>query len=267
MRPIFFCKMEGTGNNFLIIDNRHNYLGEEVKPAEMPEFVKRLANCSLGAGADGVIIVERSGEYPFAMHYYNQDGSEADICLNGARCLVSYAHRLGLIREKGKFISASGPIGFYHKGETISIEVTPPLDIKLNFTFTIKKKKLRANYLKLGVPHCVIFVDSFEKIDIKELGQAIRNHRQFKPDGVNVNFVKTEKDHLFVRTYERGVEDETFSCGSGVVASAYIATKLFMTEPPVTCRTRGGDLTVDIKEKLYLEGPANVIYDGVYYYG
>ena len=265
MKPIFFTKMEGTGNNFLIIDNRNGYVTVNVIDQTITDFAKNIANFQLGAGSDGVILLEQSAEYPFEMRYFNRDGSEAVACLNGARCVASYAYRLGLIKDKGKFASASGPIGFYYKNGNVSIEVAPPVDVRLNFSFTVNRKKYNANFLRIGVPHCIIFVDDYRKVDVTTLGQAIRNHKTFKPEGTNVDFVKVEKDGIQVRTYERGVEDETLSCGSGVLASAYIATKLFMAQSPVTCKTRGGDLVVTIKDKLYLEGPAGYIYDGVYY--
>jgi diaminopimelate epimerase len=265
MKPIFFTKMEGTGNNFLIIDNRNGYLTVNLQEMIITDFVKRLADANLGAGADGVIFLEQSAEYPFEMRYFNRDGSEAVACLNGARCVVSYAFRLGLIKDKGKFASASGPIGFFYRDEGVSVEVAPPVDVKLNFSFTVNRKKQNANFLRIGVPHCIIFVDDYRKVDVKTLGQAIRNHKTFKPEGTNVDFVKVDKDSISVRTYERGVEDETLSCGSGALASAYIATKLFMAQSPVTCKTKGGDLVVTIKDKLYLEGPAKYVYDGVFY--
>lgn len=265
MKPIFFTKMEGSGNDFLLINNHNGLINETVPSVDMPELVRKLANRHLGVGSDGVLFVEQSKDFPFSMKYFNQDGSEAAMCLNGARCIVSYTHRLGLIKDKGKFLSPSGPIGFYYKNATVSLEVQLPVKIKLNYSLTLKRKKYSVNFLKIGVPHCVIFVDSYDKIDVKELGQAIRSHKTFKPDGANVNFVKAEDDHLFVRTYERGIEDETLSCGSGVLASAYIATKLFIGQSPVTCKTRGGELLATIKDKIYLEGPANYIYDGVYY--
>ncbi|KPK69414.1 hypothetical protein AMJ87_10530 [candidate division WOR_3 bacterium SM23_60] len=266
MKPIFFTKMEGSGNDVLIINNHSGVISEAVPGTDVPVFVRKLADRHLGAGSDGVIFVEQSKDYPFSMKYYNRDGTEAAMCLNGARCTVGYTYRLGLIKEKGKFLSGVGPLGFYYKNSTVSIEVQPPTDIKLNFSITAKRKKYQASFLNLGVPHCVIFVDSYDNLDVKEVGSIIRNHKDFKPDGTNVNFVRVEKDHMFVRTYERGVEDETMSCGSGVLASAYIATKLFLAESPVTCKTQGGDLFVNLKEKLYLEGPANYVYDGVYYY-
>ena len=265
MKPIFFTKMEGSGNDFLLINNYNQLINEVVTEKNMPDFVQKITDRHLGAGSDGVLIVEQSKDFPFYMKYYNKDGSKAAICLNGARCIVSYAHRLGLIKDKGKFLSDAGPLGFYYNSGSVSIEVPPPVDIKLNFSFTLKRKKYQANSLKIGVPHCVIFVDSFDDFDVVELGRDIRNHRAFKPDGVNVNFVKVEDNQLFVRTFERGVENETLSCGSGVLASAYIATKLFIAQSPITCKTRGGDLLVAIKDKLYLEGPAQYIFDGVYY--
>ncbi|UCG29741.1 MAG: diaminopimelate epimerase [candidate division WOR-3 bacterium] len=265
MKPIFFTKMEGTGNNFLIIDNRNGYLTVNVTDESIAEFVKKLADSQLGAGSDGVILLEQSAEFPFEMRYFNRDGSEAVACLNGARCVVSYAFRLGLLKDKGKVASASGPLGYYYRDEAVSIEVAPPVDVRLNFSFTIARKKYNANFLRVGVPHCVIFVDDFKKIDVKKVGEAIRKHKTFKPEGTNVDFVKIEKDSIFVRTYERGVEDETLSCGSGALASAYIATKLFMVQSPVGCKTKGGDMVATIKDKLYLEGPVKYVYDGVYY--
>jgi diaminopimelate epimerase len=162
-------------------------------------------------------------------------------------------------------MSASGPIGFFQRNGTVSIEIQPPVDIKLNFSITVKRKKYKVSYLRIGVPHCVMFVDSFDDIDVRDIGEKIRNLKAFAPDGVNVNFVTRNKNTIFVRTYERGVEDETLSCGSGVLASAYIATKLFMAESPITADTRGGQLQVTIKDKLYLEGPAKFVFDGVYY--
>ena len=265
MKPIFFTKMEGTGNNFLIIDNRNGYLTVNITDQSIPEFVKVLADSQLGAGSDGVVLLEQSAEYPFEMRYFNRDGSEAAACLNGARCVVGYAFRLGLLKDKGKFASASGPIGYYYRGDSVSIEVAPPVDVKLNFSFTVARKKYNANFLRVGVPHCIIFVDDFKKMDVKKLGAAIRNHKTFKPEGTNVDFVKVDKESIYVRTYERGVEAETLSCGSGVLAAAYIATKLFMVQSPVTCKTEGGEMVVTIKDKLYLEGPIKFVYDGVYY--
>lgn len=265
MKPIFFTKMEGTGNNFLVIDNRNGYLTVNVVSQTVNEFVKALANCQLGAGSDGVILLEQSAEYPFEMRYFNRDGSEAVACLNGARCVVSYAFRLGLLRDKGRFASASGPIGYYYRSGDVSIEVPAPVDVKMNFSFTVSRKKYSANFLRVGVPHCVIFVDDQDKVNVKTLGKAIRDHKAFKPEGTNVDFVTVEKESLHVRTYERGVEDETLSCGSGALAAVYIATKLFMVQSPVTCKTRGGELIATIKDKLYLEGPTRYVYDGVYY--
>ncbi len=265
MNPILFTKMEGTGNDFLIIDNRNGMISENIGESGVKEFVKNIAHRQLGTGSDGVIFIEPSNDFPFHMKYFNQDGTEASLCLNGARCAVSFAHRLGLIKEKGKFGSASGTIGFYYRDGNVSIEVPPPVDLNLNFSLTVSRKKYSANFLRIGVPHCVIFVESFDDVDVRGLGRAIRNHKNFGSEGTNVDFVKAEKEQIFVRTYERGIEDETLSCGSGSLAAAYIATKLFITQSPVVCKTRGGELTATIKEKLYLEGPINYICDGVYY--
>ncbi|MEO0095439.1 MAG: diaminopimelate epimerase [candidate division WOR-3 bacterium] len=265
MNPIFFTKIEGTGNDFVVIDNREEQFTNVVKSDELTNIIVKLLDRHYGIGGDGLILVENFKGYFFSMRYFNRDGSEADMCLNGARCAVKFAQRLGIIEDKGKFLTPAGPLGFAYQPEKISIEVLPPVDIKLNFTLTIARKKYKLSYLKLGVPHTILFVDSYDDIDILELGKTIRNHKEFQPNGTNVDFVKIDKKSIFVRTYERGVEDETLSCGSGAVASAYIAVKLFMAESPVKVQTRGGELTVTLKEKLYLEGPANIIYDGTYY--
>ncbi|MEO0206615.1 MAG: diaminopimelate epimerase [candidate division WOR-3 bacterium] len=265
MKPIFFSKIEGTGNDFVLIDNREEQFSKVVKKEETKDVIVKILDRHYGIGGDGLILIENFKGYFFSMRYFNRDGSEANLCLNGARCAVKFAQRLGVIEDKGKFLTPAGPVGFAYQPDNISVEIMPPVDIKLNFSLTIARKKYKLSYLKLGVPHTILFVDSYDEIDIIELGKAIRNHKEFQPDGTNVDFVRAEKDEIFVRTYERGVEDETLSCGSGVVASAYIAVKLFMAESPVKVLTRGGELTVTLKEKLYLEGSANIIYDGTYY--
>lgn len=265
MKPIFFTKMEGTGNDFVVIDNREEQFTGILKKEEIKTTIARILQRHYGIDADGLILIEHFKGYFFNMRYFNRDGSEAALCLNGARCAVKFAHRLGIIEEKGKFLTQAGPVGFAYLKDSISIEVLPPTDIKLNFTITIARKKYKLSYLKLGVPHTIIFVDSFDDINISEIGFAIRNHKEFQPEGTNVNFVKVENKSIFVRTYERGIEGETFSCGSGAVASAYIAVKLFLTESPVRVKTTGGELLVALKEKIYLEGPANFIFDGIYY--
>jgi len=265
MKPIFFSKMEGTGNDFVLIDNREEQFNSVVKKEELKATIIKMLGRHYGIDADGLILIENFKGYFFSMRYFNKDGSEANLCLNGARCAVRFAQRLGIIEEKGKFLTPAGPIGFAYSPEIISIEVLPPVDIKLNFSLTISRKKYKLSYLKLGVPHTILFVDSYDDISVKELGALIRNHKNFQPDGTNVDFVKTDNKEIFVRTYERGIEDETLSCGSGVVASAYIAVKLFLAESPVKVKTRGGELTVTLKDKLYLEGPVNFIYDGTYY--
>ncbi len=265
MKPIFFTKMEGTGNDFVVIDNREEQFTGVVSKEEMKPVICKMLDRHLGIGADGLILIENFKGYFFSMRYFNSDGSDAALCLNGARCAVKFAHRLGIIQEKGKFLTASGPVGFAYSPENISVEVLPPMDIKMNFSITVARKKYKLSYLKLGVPHAVMFVDSYDDLDITGIGSAIRNHKEFQPDGTNVNFVKKEPDGIFVRTYERGVEAETLSCGSGAVASGYIAAKLFLVESPIKVETKGGELIVTLKDKIYLEGPATFVFDGTYY--
>lgn len=267
MRVILFTKMVGTGNDFVLIDNRSGQFNEFLRDeTKLKETIQRLLNRHFGIGGDGLILLEKANGYPFSMRYFNCDGSEAEVCLNGARCCVSFAYRLGLINAKGRFITQSGPMGFYHQGDIVSIEVAPPTEIKLNYTLSIARQKYKLHLLKLGVPHAVLFVDDYDDVEIEKLGSKIRHHEAFGNEGTNVNFVKQEGKCLFVRTYERGIEAETLSCGSGAVSSAYIATKLFIVESPVIVKTRGGELTVTIKEKIYLEGLANFVFDGTFYF-
>lgn len=265
MKPLFFTKIEGTGNDFLMFDNRQGLIDAAVPKQLTAEFVKRVCDRHIGIGADGVVVLEETKGFLFAMRYFNCDGTEAAVCLNGARCAVTYARRLGAIDDKGKFLTAWGPIGFFFQGDRVSIQVLPPVDIQLNTNVTIARHKFTAHRLKVGVPHCVIFVDSFDDLDVADLGGKIRSHKLFQPDGTNVDFVKQEDQQLFVRTYERGVEAETLSCGSGAVASAYVATKLFILQSPVGIKTRGGTLVVTIKDKVYLEGATHIVCDGTFY--
>ncbi len=266
MKPILFTKMEGTGNDFVLVDNREGLLNEIIKSGDLSGFAKRVLDRNIGIGGDGLIMLGVEQNYPFGMRYFNRDGSETDLCLNGSRCLVSYAYRLGLLQSKGKFMTAAGPLGYFYKDGIVSIEVMPPVDIKMNVAITVNRKKMKVHFLKVGVPHCVVFVESFDDLDVNKTGSEIREHKSFKPDGANVNFVKQEGKSIFVRTYERGVESETMSCGSGTLASAYIAVKLMYTQSPVSCKTRGGELQVTIKDKMYLEGPAHFVFDGLYYF-
>ncbi|MEO0106491.1 MAG: diaminopimelate epimerase [candidate division WOR-3 bacterium] len=265
MKTIFFTKMEATGNDFVLIDNREGIFNEVLHSEGLKDQIKKMLDRHFGIGGDGLIVMEEIKGYPLSMRYFNQDGSEAALCLNGARCLVGFAYRLGVVNTKGKFLTSTGPVGFFYQDNKVSIEVAPPTEIKLNLTISYGREKYKLHSLKLGVPHVVLFVDNYDDIDLEKLGPAIRNHKTFSPEGTNVNFVKQEDRGLFVRTYERGIEAETMSCGSGAVCSAYIATKLFIADSPVTVKTMGGELVVTVKDKLYLEGPFSFLYDGTYY--
>ncbi len=158
MKPIFFSKMEGTGNDFVMVDNREEQFTGVVSKEELKSTIIRMLDRHRGIGADGLILIENFKGYFFNMRYFNCDGSEAAFCLNGARCAVKYAHRLGIIGEKGKFLTPGGPIGFAYDPGDISIEILPPIDIKMNFSVTVARKKYKLSYLKLGVPHAVILL-------------------------------------------------------------------------------------------------------------
>ena len=205
-----FYKYQGTGNDFIIIDIRTNI-------CSLSEFqIKELCDRRFGIGADGLMFLEDEPGFDFSMKYYNADGKENSMCGNGGRCLVAFAKSLRLIESNTVFKAIDGPHkAILNKNNTISLQMQNVDDIKI----------VNTNYfLNTGSPHYVTFRDNITTIDVYNRGQEIRNSAEFEPAGTNVNFVEIKDEKLFVRTYERGVENETFSCGTGVTASAISAS-------------------------------------------
>ncbi|MFQ3676057.1 MAG: diaminopimelate epimerase, partial [Endomicrobiia bacterium] len=213
----------------------------------------------------------------FRMVYYNSDGSRASMCGNGARCIAYYAYELELCDDLVNFETDAGIItAEIKRGEKVKIKLTEPKRLKLDFLIKLDNgKELSLCFIDTGVPHSIIFVNDIDKIDVKSLGREIRNHKFFMPEGTNVNFVKVVDNHnLIVRTYERGVEDETLSCGTGVTASAVISAVKNLVISPVNCMTKSGEvLTISFTKNepedmlspvsnLYLEGKVYHIFDG-----
>ncbi len=213
----------------------------------------------------------------FKMIYYNADGSRAEMCGNGARCIAYYAYELELCEEIVNFDTDIGQVRCEIKrAAKVKLYLPEPKDLKLGITLKIfDNKELIVDYINTGVPHTVVFVDDIEKIDVYKLGQEIRYHRKFYPFGTNVDFVKVKDRHnLVIRTYERGVENETLSCGTGVTASAIISSIKGYTDPPIKCLTRSGEiLTISFVKnvpedmlspvsELYLEGKVEHVFDG-----
>jgi diaminopimelate epimerase len=266
--PIAFEKMSGTGNDFIVIDNRK----EVVAVAEQANLVKRICRRMFSVGADGVIFIEDSNKADCKWHLYNADGSEAEMCGNGSRCAARFAYSHGLAGRKMTIETLAGIVEaeIVEGEDVVKVKMTQPYDFRMLLSLEVGGEERQASYVNTGVPHVVIFVED-EDVPVKVCGRKIRFHAMFEPSGTNVNFVRVREDgKLHVRTYERGVEAETMACGTGAVASAIYAAIYKGFESPVEVITSGGDsLTIlfDIDdgpkvENVYLQGPTRLICSG-----
>lgn len=253
---IAFYKYQGTGNDFIIIDNR------SAKVHLDNEQIRLLCDRHFGIGADGLMYIENHATMAFKMRYYNADGNESTMCGNGGRSLVSFAKDLGLVNDKISFDAIDGVHeAKINKDGTVSLKMTEVSE------FTLKNE----NYLlNTGSPHLVIFEHEVNKIDVFKRGSAIRYSKEYEPNGVNVNFVQFLGNELFVRTYERGVENETLSCGTGATASAISASLQMNTDKNSwDIRTLGGKLNIHFEKSnknrftnIWLTGPAKFVFKG-----
>ncbi len=266
--PLPFTKMSGTGNDFIIIDHRTPL----VPVDEQSGFAARVCRRRFSTGADGLIFIEDSNSADFSWRFYNGDGSSAEMCGNGARCAARFAYLNGIAPRKMSFETIAGVVEaeILAEDEQVRLLMTDPFDFRMDMTLLLNGVSHELFFVNTGVPHAVLFTES-DDIPIKKWGSEIRNHELFEPGGTNVNFVKKlENGILRVRTYERGVEDETMACGTGAVASAMIASLQGMVESPVNVQTSGGDeLTIIFKldegpcaKHVHLQGPARIIYNG-----
>lgn len=251
-----FYKYQGTGNDFVMIDNRNLTF-----PKHDTELVKKICDRRFGVGGDGLILLENHPELDFQMVYYNSDGNESTMCGNGGRCLVAFAHFLGIFDEKCSFNAIDG----LHKAE-IKDNI-----VKLKMIDVQQIKNINEDYeLNTGSPHFVKYVNDVENLNVYKNGHEIRYSETYKKEGINVNFVsKLDDNQIFVRTYERGVEDETYSCGTGVTASCLTFMQKFNLNE-VGVKTLGGDLKVYAEhsekgfENIWLEGPAKQVFEGFF---
>lgn len=254
---IQFYKYQGTGNDFVILDNRdQQYNNLTVKQ------VSFLCDRRFGIGADGLMLLNNAAGYDFEMKYYNADGRESSMCGNGGRCLVKFAWHMGIRKPKYSFIAVDGA----HEAE---IDEDGTVSLKMKDVHGVKE--YQGDFiLDTGSPHYVRIEKDVMKMDVYKQGSDIRNSNDFKTDGINVNFVEhTGDDEITVRTFERGVENETLSCGTGVTASALVSYHNERGFNNVTVHTRGGDLTVeydrvddDAYENIWLCGPAEKVFEG-----
>lgn len=255
MQLIPFYKYQGTGNDFVVIDNRDNIV--DVKDAKL---APKLCDRKFGIGSDGLILIHNHSDYDFEMIFFNPDGSQS-MCGNGSRCAVMFAHHLGIIQEETTFLSTDGVHTAKISGDIVSLsikDVAPQAIESFDDHQTINT----------GSPHYVLFTSNVKGKDVKQEGASIRYSDTFKNEGINVNFVEKQvDDSIIVRTYERGVEDETLSCGTGVTACA-IAHVMHGGHSPVKIHTLGGDLNVSCvlkdggAEEVFLTGPAMKVFEG-----
>ncbi|HEY1583667.1 MAG TPA: diaminopimelate epimerase [Chthoniobacterales bacterium] len=260
-----FTKMNGAGNDFVLLDNR---AGELRLTSEQ---IARLCDRHRGVGADGVLLLEcPMNGADFRMRYYNADGGEAEMCGNGARCFARFADRTSGPLETVSFETPAGIIGAQMIGELVKLQMSQPNDLRLGLEVPVSGENFRAGYVDSGVPHVVVPVARIDEVDVRLLGSALRHHPMFAPRGANANFSEERGRHsIAIRTYERGVEDETLACGTGVVASALLFAANRNVSGPIDVQVRGGDtLQVDFTRSgqdfsnVTLTGPADFVFDG-----
>ena len=281
MKKIAFYKMQASGNDFVLIEAI-----AKLKGRFYSKLAKVICQRKLSLGADGLLVIESSKQADFKMRIFNSDGSEAEMCGNGARCAAFWAKtrlgrkktdivletKAGIVESEAKDFKQEGPLG---DSAEVGIKVMNPYGFKQNLTLKVFGRQLKVNFINTGVPHTVVFVSDLDNIDIEDIGREIRFHRQFAPAGTNVDFVEIlDKNFIKVRTYERGVEAETLACGTGSIASAIVSD--FKLEPANIKKTSSVKVQVKSKEILrvyfnrhnkniddvWLEGRANLVYRG-----
>jgi diaminopimelate epimerase len=253
---IDFFKYQGTGNDFIMIDDRENRF-----PRQDQALIERLCHRRFGIGADGLILIRNDPDFDFRMIYFNADGAEGSMCGNGGRCIVRFAHDLGLFTDRTRFIAVDGEHTATVSDEEVFLKMSDVQEIV---------DRSGKTFLNTGSPHVVEFVSDLDSLDVVKEGRTIRYSDPFAPGGTNVNFVEQLSDGtLYVRTYERGVEDETYSCGTGVTAVALAASQQLAITGPVAIKTIGGNLRVSFAtladtqfNDIDLIGPAERVFMG-----
>lgn len=256
---IKFYKYQGSGNDFIIIDNREK-AGDKLTTKQ----INKMCDRHFGIGADGLMLLNEKEGFDFEMIYFNADGNLGSMCGNGGRCIVQFASNMGIKKNEYIFSASDGA----HKAKVdldrqVSLQMKDVQGVEFSLDHYV---------LNTGSPHYVKFVTGIEDLDVVSEGRKIRNSKQFAKEGINVNFVETiDDDHIFVRTYERGVEDETLSCGTGVTASALIAAHNENGFNRVEVKSKGGNLSVEFDKisdtkftNIWLSGPATFVFSGEY---
>lgn len=261
-----FTKMNGAGNDFVLLDNRNGKLSLSK------EQIARLCDRHRGVGADGILVVESARDQgDFRMRYYNADGGEAEMCGNGARCFARFARKIsGDSAPKISFETEAGLITAEGLEDSIKVHMGIPHSHQATQTLEVNGQSREVAFLNTGVPHAVCFVDNLKDLDIRTAGLGLRHHEVFAPQGTNANFVRVLGPSLIaIRTYERGVEDETLACGTGVCASALLHHLRTGDPSPISVRVQGGDtlevgfeVEGDHFRQVTLTGPADFVFVG-----
>lgn len=265
---IEFDKMEGAGNDFVLVDNRRGVVPDAAKFDLVVAYSRRAA----GIGADGFIFIEPDREYDFSWDFYNADGSRAEMCGNGARCAARFARKIGAAGDSMIFRTIAGPIRAELTDRGAKVQLRDAAVPAAPETIDIAGTPVSLYFLNTGVPHAVALVDDVEKVDVPALGRKIRRHPRFAPAGTNVNFFRPGRgDRLAIRTYERGVENETLACGTGTVAACLVSGAFFGKHSPITALVRSGEELVVHYElengaarNVFLEGGARLVFSGVF---
>lgn len=276
MRIVNVIKMSGTGNDFLMVDNWDGKFSE----ADLPKLTKSASVRRVSAGADGVIFLEKAKApgHDYKMRIVNADGSEAEMCGNGSRCIAVFANQLGRAGLKQTIETLAGTLNaeVSENGRSAKIQLSQPNALEIKEGVDVLGVKTDLCFINTGVPHAIEFVKDVAAVDVKARGAAIRYHEVFKPKGTNANFVQVlGKNEIKLRTYERGVEDETLACGTGATASAISAALVHGLTAPVKVHVASGDvLTIHFNpdavkkssDRPYLEGAVRTVYKGEYYW-
>lgn len=283
MATIPFTKVVGSGNDFVLVDARNRRV--KLPSKQWPSIAQAWCDRHKGVGADGVLVLGPSKKADVAMRIFNADGSEAEMCGNGARCVVVYVDQA----RRGKkghvtLQTLAGVLSAKVRGNQVAMRMTNSTDLRPYFTLNVEGQSLKMGFVNTGVPHAVVPVEGLETVDVEYLGRTLRNHAHFAPKGTNVNFIQADPkdaDHITVRTYERGVESETLACGTGVAAAAILhavgsfdANAHKKITRKIKVSVRSGDclrVSLDLNSSgnkiivsnVVLEGPARRVFDGV----
>jgi diaminopimelate epimerase len=274
MEKIVFTKITGAGNDFILIDKKlnQNFLVN-------PDLIKSMCDRRYGIGADGILIISDCDSSDFEMEFFNSDGSSGMLCGNGARCIIKYADSSGRISGTNTTFTFNGESfsGSLLDDDLIKFQLNSPTKLKQNFEITLSEEKLKVSFIDTGAFHVVVNLDEQKKVKeiesypVNKIGREIRFNDKFKPLGTNVNFITVKNNIINIRTYERGVEEETLACGTGSVASAIISYLEGKIKLPAKVKTKSGEILVvdfkqngDVISNVSLTGTAKIVFKGKY---